>query len=148
MKASPSTRLTAGISIPDPDFFWAPCRAPSSREKALGAPCKAPKKSGSGIEIPAVRGRSALAAHPFSDARHRRSRSFGDHGPSGGAGARLANFLSAFGRLARRPKYMCAIRKPIETVYLGALQGAQKRSRNLLLISVAYRMRCQPMWGQ
>ena len=34
--------------------------------------------------------------------------------------------MSAFGRLARLPKYIRAIRKLIEKLYLGALQGAQK----------------------
>ena len=38
----------------------------------------------------------------------------------------VANFLSALGRLARRPKNIRAIRELIDKVYLGALQGAQK----------------------
>ena len=28
------------------------------------------------------------------------------------ANSQIANFTSSFGRLARRPKYICAIRKP------------------------------------
>ena len=38
----------------------------------------------------------------------------------------ITNFTSALGRLARRPTYIRATRKPIEKLYLGALQGAPK----------------------
>ena len=34
--------------------------------------------------------------------------------------------MSAFGGLARRPKYIRAIRNLLDKLYLGALQGAQK----------------------
>ena len=44
-----------------------------------------------------------------------------------------ANFLSAVGRLARRPKYKRAIRKLLDKSYLGALQGAQKELKKFAM---------------
>ena len=54
-------------------------------------------------------------------------------------GCKVANFTSALGRVARRPKYMGAIRKPLGILYVGRLARRPNRAHEICYPKRCYR---------